>query len=167
MIHMFLLHVLFLREFVFHAFMQLPSFPTTWDALLPWLVMPAVLGGAATYVISKLGSPRPDPKNPGQTLPGWTDNQKMLARLVVYLLIGVLDVGLQLIPPGVIASLAMPITIILGVLAAFAGQAAFQLTNSAIVGFKMVGTALYAIGLRLAFGPTKAHESFKLLVPHA
>src|SRR6266404_8777525 len=111
-----MLHLLF-RVFLFLQIV----FPGNFQDLIPWLVTPLVLGGVASWVINNWGAPGTDPTKQ----PGWTSRQKLVAKLLTYLVIGILDVVLQLIPANVLAEFAMPLSVILGVLAAFFGQAAF------------------------------------------
>jgi len=140
-------------HFLFHIFLQVITLPTSIDDLKTWLLVPAVMGVIATFFVNLYLSAAPD------SLKQYAN----VVRLVVYILIAFLTVELAKIPPSTLDVYQPLFVAIMAAIAAFIGDTVLRNTGNIAY---LAGHTLVAIGLRLAFGRTAAHESFKGLVAH-
>jgi len=85
------------------------NLPTNIVDLAPWLILPAILGMIANYIINAFFANE-------------APSRQQQIKLVVFLLIGVLSYALQLIPADVLATLQPAYAILAAVLAAFIGN---------------------------------------------
>lgn len=132
--------------------MQVITLPSNITDLAQWLLLPAVMGVAATFFGNLFL----------QALPQYKQFVNAV-RFAVYILIALISVWLAQIPPSVLQVYQPLFVAIMAAIAAFIGdnvlQAAGKFTSLAVA-------TVLGIGMRLAFGKDAAHTSFKSIIAH-
>lgn len=150
-----------LQLILFHVFSQVLNLPPMLSDLAAWLLLPTVMGLIAPALAKAIVSLWPARFKPAADA----------IRFAVYIAIALASVGLANIPADVLAQLQPVYVAIAAAIMAFVGDHALNSVASFLRGaalfLKQTGYAVFAVGLRLAFGPERAHQSFTAIVPHA
>lgn len=122
--------------------MNFPPIPIDFSQVPAWLIMPSVLILFASLVIDNFFKQS-------------TDQQKNFIKFVVFIIDALVSFLLTKLSPDFVASIEPLWAILAAVIAVYYAPTVIK---QVWAGVKMAALAIYAVTLRFAFGPEKAHE---------